>query len=66
MTVCSVHVEVALSIDVVDTQSAARLVARAGCHPREFAEKVLSLVAVARPRKLDERSWLVVRIVVKI
>ena len=43
------------------TRSAARLVARARCHPRELAEKVLSLVVVARPRKLDERSWLVVR-----
>ena len=27
----------------------------------ELAEKVLSLVVVAHPRNLDERSWLVVR-----
>ena len=27
----------------------------------ELAAKVLSLVVVAHPRKLDERSWMVVR-----
>ena len=50
MTVCSVHVEVALGFDVVDYSIRARLVARARCHPRELAKKVLSLVAVAHPR----------------
>ena len=39
-----------------------RHVAQVGYYPIILAEKVLSLDIVARPRKLDERSWLVVRI----
>ena len=61
MTVCSAHVEVALGIDVVDYSICGTSRAQVGCHPMELAEKVLSLVVVAHPRKLDERSWLVVR-----
>ena len=61
-TVRSAHVKDAVGIDVVGYFNLRHISWRSWDALQWNCRRLLSLVVVPRPRKLDERSWLVVRI----